>query len=153
MGTVTFYQNPFYDEVFGLRLPNPVPPKQRKGKKQNREFESQTREHLREMTNDNWPHDSKLLIVLSITGPEEYLNNCDIDNITKAVLDSCNGIVFNDDRQVFSLVVEKHIEPSQPSFLIGLRRMKHGEIMSFVPALFSEDENDWKEEREKKFGK
>ena len=38
---------------------------------------------------------------------EPYTKKCDVDNIAKGVLDSLNGIAYDDDKQVYRLVVEK----------------------------------------------
>lgn len=38
----------------------------------------------------------------------EYVKKPDSDNIAKAILDSLNGLVYNDDNQVFELLVIKH---------------------------------------------
>lgn len=34
----------------------------------------------------------------------------DLDNLNKAICDACNGIIFEDDSQVFSLHLEKYID-------------------------------------------
>jgi Holliday junction resolvase RusA-like endonuclease len=39
---------------------------------------------------------------------DEVPGKPDLDNVAKAVLDACNGIVYADDKQVTRLVVEKH---------------------------------------------
>jgi len=36
---IAIFQNPFYDDIMLFMLNHPVPPKQRKGKVQRREFE------------------------------------------------------------------------------------------------------------------
>lgn len=45
--------------------------------------------------------------VLAWEGPDYYLGRYDADNLTKAVLDALNGVVFNDDKQIVRLVVLK----------------------------------------------
>lgn len=149
---VTFYQNPFYDEVMAFLLDKPVPPKQRKGKLQSRTFEIDIKKRLEELKNEDWPYREKIMIVFSVTGPIEYLSSIDVDNVAKAILDICKGILFEDDRQVFSLIAEKHVKPEQPGFVLALRKMEEQEFADFVPAFFSENPESWKEERFKKYG-
>lgn len=42
-----------------------------------------------------------------LAGEQPYLGRIDVDNGAKAVLDACNGVVFNDDRQIVRLWVTK----------------------------------------------
>jgi hypothetical protein len=149
---VTYYQNPFYDEVLIFLLDQPVPPKQRKGKLQNRNFEALIKNDLSQSQNENWPYLERVMVVFSVTGPIDYLDNVDIDNVAKSILDICKGILFKDDRQVYSLIAEKHIQPTQPAFVLALRKMKEGEFADFVPAFYSGNPEHWKEDRILKFG-
>jgi len=38
----------------------------------------------------------------------------DLDNLSKAVLDGCNGIVWEDDRQIVKLTLEKMVDKKHP---------------------------------------
>lgn len=141
---VTFYQNPFYDEVIIFLLDKPVPPKQRKGKLQNRNFEKEIKDRLDKLKSESWPYSEKVMIIFAITGPIDYLNNIDIDNVAKSILDICKGILFTDDRQVFSLIAEKHIKPERSGFVLALKKMEDGEFASFVPPFYSENPEHWR---------
>jgi Holliday junction resolvase RusA-like endonuclease len=144
-GFVTFYQNPYYDDLMLFMLDKPIPPKQRKGKAQRRESEVWLRKEFEEMKPKKlgWPYMDKIMLVFSVTGPADYLENVDIDNIAKMVLDCCKGLVYIDDKQIFSLIAEKHVSPKQPGLVIAIRRMAHGEFADFVPALYSQDPDTW----------
>jgi Holliday junction resolvase RusA-like endonuclease len=38
----------------------------------------------------------------------------DLDNVTKSILDACNGVLWYDDRQVVGVSMERAINPSRP---------------------------------------
>ena len=52
----------------------------------------------------SWPHRKALEASLGLTLPTVAP---DIDNLAKAVLDGCNGVVFEDDKQVVKLCLTK----------------------------------------------
>ena len=52
----------------------------------------------------------KVQVSLSFSLKEKRFFEVDVDNLSKTVLDSLNGIAFDDDRQVTSLIVDKHIQ-------------------------------------------
>ncbi|NEM96809.1 RusA family crossover junction endodeoxyribonuclease [Pontibacter burrus] len=63
-------------------------------------------------------------IVLSVTMSESRFKQVDVDNIAKTILDSLNDIVFEDDSQVSSLIVNKSIHPMKvDSLLIGITKL------------------------------
>ncbi len=43
---------------------------------------------------------------------------CDLDNLSKAVLDACNGIVWEDDRQIIDLRITKAHDKENPGVLV-----------------------------------
>ena len=52
---------------------------------------------------------NQVQVSLSFSLKEKRFFEVDVDNLSKTVLDSLNGIAFDDDRQVTSLLVDKHI--------------------------------------------
>lgn len=52
---------------------------------------------------------NKVQVSISFSLKEKRFFEVDIDNLSKTVLDSLNGIAFDDDSQVTSLIVDKHI--------------------------------------------
>jgi Holliday junction resolvase RusA-like endonuclease len=138
-----FYINPFYDGVMMFKLKNPVPPKQRKGKAQNNEFEKYLRNHLCSVQHQSrWPLTTKILICLSATGPEKWIENCDIDNIAKAVLDCFKGIVIEDDKQVYALFADKRIDENNNGIIVGVKEIiGHNDYFGLnIPYYFLDEE-------------
>ena len=61
---------------------------------------------------------------LSISITEKRYFEVDVDNLAKTVLDSLNGIAFDDDSQVSSLIVEKHVHPMKVNgILISITKL------------------------------
>jgi Holliday junction resolvase RusA-like endonuclease len=50
----------------------------------------------------------------------------DLDNTLKAILDSLNGIVYVDDRQIISIYAERHDDKSNPRAEIEVLEAIHG---------------------------
>lgn len=67
------------------------------------------RKNISKKNRINKPHNVQVHLSISIT--EKRFYEVDVDNLAKAVLDSLNEIAFEDDSQVSSLIVEKHIHP------------------------------------------
>ena len=66
----------------------------------------------------------KVQVSLSISLTEKRYFDVDVDNLAKTVLDSLNGIAFDDDSQVSSLIVEKHIHPMKVNgILIAITKL------------------------------
>ena len=47
----------------------------------------------------------------------------DCDNLSKAVLDACNGIVYADDSQIISVVSTKHTDKDNPHIEIEIEKI------------------------------
>lgn len=70
----------------------------------------------------NKPYNVQVYLSISITEKRYY--EVDVDNLTKTVLDSLNKIAFEDDSQVSSLIVEKHIHPMKVNgILIAITKL------------------------------
>lgn len=52
---------------------------------------------------------AKVEVILSFSLLERRFKEVDIDNLTKTVLDGLNGVAFEDDSQVSSLIATKHV--------------------------------------------
>jgi Holliday junction resolvase RusA-like endonuclease len=48
-------------------------------------------------------------VVISVSATEKRFKEVDVDNLAKCVLDCLNGIAFEDDSQVVTLICNKHI--------------------------------------------
>lgn len=70
----------------------------------------------------NKPYNVQVHLSISITEKRYY--EVDVDNLAKTVLDSLNKIAFEDDSQVSSLIVEKHIHPMKVNgILIAITKL------------------------------
>jgi Holliday junction resolvase RusA-like endonuclease len=149
MSTVTFYQNPFYDDVFGtfdVTIPSKrIRYKQDDNKriteiitpKGSQEFETYIKQVFNSDTNENWPYKCELLIAISILLPIKEWKIKDIDNLAKSIVDALKGIVYEDDNQITSLFISK-TKSDQPSFMVGVKCLKEEDSVWFVPLLYSE---------------
>jgi Holliday junction resolvase RusA-like endonuclease len=54
----------------------------------------------------NPPYDCRVTVILDFYLDKDY---ADLDNLTKAVLDSLEGIAYKNDRKVHRLSLEKHV--------------------------------------------
>ena len=47
----------------------------------------------------------------------------DLDNLSKSVLDGMNGIVYEDDRQVVKLYLEKYYDKDRPGVMVTVKEL------------------------------
>lgn len=67
---------------------------------------------------------SDVQVSISISVKEERYHQVDVDNLAKTVLDSLKTIAFDDDCQVSSLIVDKHIHGMNvDGILIGITKI------------------------------
>ena len=64
----------------------------------------------------------EVIIHVTITDIKR-LKDVDVDNLAKGVLDCMNGAVYEDDRQVFNLLISKDISEYEDSVMIGVRKI------------------------------
>lgn len=101
-----------------------------------------------------WPYTSRLLVMVTISCPKDYISKVDVDNFIKLLFDVFKGYVYKDDSQIFYVMADKHIHPANMiGFFAGIHELKEGESPDdYWPSLFSSNPKDWKSEREQKFG-
>jgi Holliday junction resolvase RusA-like endonuclease len=96
-----------------------------------REFEEKFRKQIKESLTDEHPYPPDVMIemVISVSMDEKRLNEVDIDNLSKSIIDCFNGLVFTDDSQIISLYSHKTINPLVPlnGILVGIRKLKNQE--------------------------
>ena len=63
---------------------------------------------------------SKAHKAAALAGTEQPTSKPDIDNVAKAILDACNGVVFRDDAQVVMLVATKAFS-AEPGVRVVIR--------------------------------
>ena len=60
----------------------------------------------------------------ALAGAEWHTSKPDADNVAKAVLDACNGVVFRDDSQVVILIATKAFS-EEPGVRVVIRDVKN----------------------------
>ncbi len=144
-----FYQNPFYDSVFGNL--NTIIPSKRIGYKVDLAtrnivelnipngiiyFEEYIKSTYFKNPLPGWPFKGRLLVVISVgLIPSEYRAR-DVDGFAKTLLDSLKGIAYLDDRQVDALYSVKR-QSSSNGFMIGIKKLSEQEGW-YLPELYSE---------------
>lgn len=148
----TFIQNPKLDFLFGFYGGKPIPTKQDKfapakmffinedgSEEETKDFykkkpdEKSMQEFVDEMrkvssiafNNENIIQKPNLVeVCISISVTAKRFKEVDLDNLCKAVLDSLNGVAFEDDSQVSSLIANKHIHGMQVNAIfVGITKL------------------------------
>ena len=146
---IIFYQNPKIQYLFGLFGNEPVPTKQDKFKPVNafirnddgadsvldgiyiknpdinsiNEFETAIKNAAQRIFSDGKliKKPQEIEVILSISVTEKRYKTVDVDNLAKFVLDALTGVAYDDDSQIASLIVDKHIHASRVhAILIGV---------------------------------
>lgn len=149
---VTFYKNPKIEILFGFYGGKPVPTKQDKfkplkafeldddgneteiknlyerkdDKNSIQEMKDLVSEYSREAFKEKGIIKMPALVevVLSFSVKEKRFKEVDIDNLSKTILDGLTGVAFEDDSQVASLIVNKHIhEMKIDALFIGVTEL------------------------------
>ena len=88
------------------------------------------KKYIQEITTDRFSESDRIKmpnvvqVHLSISISEKRYFEVDVDNLAKTVLDSLNGIAFDDDSQVSSLIVEKRVHPMKVNgILISITKL------------------------------
>lgn len=147
--SITFYKNPKIDYLFGYFGDLPVATKQDKfkpvkvigiapdGKEQImkdffmkkppkssiQKFENFIKDLASEKFNEKnrIRKPAHIQVFLSISITERRFKGVDVDNLAKSVLDGLNGVAYDDDDQITSLIVSKHIHPMKKNgIMIGI---------------------------------
>jgi Holliday junction resolvase RusA-like endonuclease len=67
---------------------------------------------------------SKAKRVRALAGAEWHTSKPDADNVAKAILDACNGVVFRDDAQVVMLIATKAFS-EEPGVRVVIREVQN----------------------------
>lgn len=67
---------------------------------------------------------SKAKRARALAGAEWHTSKPDADNVAKAILDACNGVVFRDDAQVVVLIVTKAFS-EEPGVRVVIREVQN----------------------------
>ena len=149
---ITYYQNPKVEILFGFYGGKPIPTKQDQFKplkafevdENGEEIELKNfyekkddKSSIQEMKNIVAEYateafkekgiikkPSEVEVLLSFSVKEKRFKQVDIDNLSKTVLDGLIGVAFEDDVQVSSLIVNKHIHPMKiDAIFIGVTEL------------------------------
>lgn len=149
---VTFRQNPKVEVLFGFYGGNPIPTKQDKFKPlkafeidedgnevelknfYERKDDKNSIQEMKELVSEYATEAFKekgiikrpanIEVLLSFSVKERRFKEVDIDNLTKTILDGLTGVAFEDDSQVSSLIVNKHVhEMKIDALFIGVTEL------------------------------
>ncbi len=150
--TITYYQNPKIEILFGFFGGKPIPTKQDKFKplkayetdEDGNEIEIKYLYERKEDKNSiqdmkDWVKESatkafqkkgiikkpaEVEVIMSISLSEKRFKEVDVDNLAKTILDGLNKVAFDDDSQVSSLIVTKFVHKMKiDSILIGITEL------------------------------
>ena len=149
---VTFRQNPKIEILFGFYGGKPIPTKQDKYKplqvfeidedgnevqlknfyerKEDKNSIQEMKELVSEYATEAFKEKgiikrpANVEVVLSFSVKERRFKEVDIDNLAKTILDGLTGVAFEDDAQVSSLIVNKHVhEMKIDALFIGVTEL------------------------------
>lgn len=99
--------------------------KKRDGRKK---FEEMLKTQIKENLNENHPYKKpqQLEVVIGINTTTKRFKEVDIDNLVKCILDCFNGLIYEDDSQIASIIASKDvikdsIVPELSGLMIGIR--------------------------------
>lgn len=162
-----FFANPYFDELMIFFGTTVLTSKDRfvqvsctqcdrkhlyekKGKENKSDYIEDIQTKLRSDPNPLWPFKGRLHLQFSVSDKLSRLNKIDLDNLAKAILDSLQGIVFEDDAQIDTLVATKDFTNNMIANLIAIKELQPGERGKVQEFLFSGKYKTWKEEYKKK---
>ncbi|WP_285009613.1 RusA family crossover junction endodeoxyribonuclease [Pedobacter faecalis] len=145
-GSYTIYQNPAIDHLIILTLGSPVPTKQDKFKPlkafvqnedgteapvanlykklEDTDMIKQFNEHVRKAAFEVFTVENRVKrpeqveVIIHVSTLKRRYNEVDVDNLAKCVLDALNGIAFDDDSQVATLICQKHVHAMEVDGLL-----------------------------------
>lgn len=90
-------------------------------------FEQKFQELIKENLKSEHPYkrEISLELIISVSMDKKRLNQVDIDNLVKAILDCMKGLVFEDDAQVVNILATKDVNEFIPlnGLLVGVRKL------------------------------
>jgi Holliday junction resolvase RusA-like endonuclease len=80
---------------------------ERREKENKTEFIKTMNAKLQAKANPEWPFKENLSIQYSVSDAQSRLNKIDLDNLSKTICDSLQGMVFSNDAQIVRLAADK----------------------------------------------
>ena len=109
-------------------------------------LKSQIKENLKDHHPYKWPQ--QLEVVIGVNTSTKRFKEVDIDNLVKCILDCFNGLVYEDDSQIASLIASKHVikddfVPEVSGVMIGIRLVSDKrEMLNRIPIYIMENVED-----------
>lgn len=95
------------------------------------------RVQLQRIECENWPYQRSILFAIGISGPTKFYSRRDVDNMCKVILDAGNKIIYNDDRLISILIVQKQLwKLPQYGFQLGIRVVDSEKKDEYTPILY-----------------
>jgi Holliday junction resolvase RusA-like endonuclease len=104
--TLHFWNNPEFNEVLIFYHLEAISFRDRK---RIREFRDKLKSKFCQIKCENWPYTKRVMIVVEINGLTKMYSRKDVDNMSKAILDAGNKIIYDDNRLIDILVVKKKL--------------------------------------------
>ncbi len=123
---------------------------EKKEKDNKTDYIAAIQEKLRNNPNPAWPFKGRLHIQFSVSDKQSRLNDIDLDNLAKTILDSLQGVVFENDAQIDALVATKDFTQGMIANLVAIKELQPGEKPKFQEFLFSGRYKSWREEYKQK---
>jgi Holliday junction resolvase RusA-like endonuclease len=162
-----FFANPYFDELF-IFTGNTVLTSQdryrpisctqcnrkelyeKKDKDNKADYIKNIQAKLLKNPNPAWPYKGKLHIQFSVSDQLSRLNKIDVDNLAKTILDSLQGVVFENDAQISALVASKDYTNGFIAHLVAIKELEENESYQLQQYLFSERHKTYLQEYKKK---
>lgn len=100
--------------------------------------------------NPDWPYKKKLLVQCFVSNIPAEVKRIDVDNLAKTILDSLQGVIYENDSQVIALSCEKGSILEQKSLLLAIRELNDSEKPLLQSYFYSGNSATWIEEERKK---
>ncbi|KIA92275.1 hypothetical protein OC25_17745 [Pedobacter kyungheensis] len=166
-GNYSIYQNPAIDHLISLMLSSPVPTKQDKfvplkafvknedgtetpvvnmyQKSEDSDTIKRFTEYVKDAAKNIFTEENRIRrpeqveVMINVSTLKGRYNEVDVDNLAKCVLDALNGVAFDDDSQVSTLISQKIVHPMEvDGLLIGITKITPTRRGIFGdPALYS----------------
>ncbi len=98
---------------------------------------------LQEIDCQNWPYKTSIMVTIGISGPTKMYSRRDVDNMCKVILDAGNKIIYNDDKFINLLIIEKQLwDRPLYGFQVGIRSISPTKKDKYSPTTcFTSDRN------------
>jgi len=94
------------------------------------------RPQLQRIHRECWPYNKPIMVTIGISGPTKMYSRRDVDNMCKVILDAGNKVIYDDDRLINTLIVQKQLwELPLYGFQIGIRVLDNEREDKYTPTM------------------